>query len=427
MNGNLFSATFWFWFIVINGALSALVAYVAVQKRREPLPFFIISFVFSFLVGILVILALPEARDKDNLLGSSKRIRQTSTGEMEGKCPFCAEWVQIEAKICKHCSREIDTELAELVKEQDAIDKKNLKLKLEHKLESEKLAFQRSEARFHARTEYLKSNKFKVHLIGVLVFTIAMTGTPVLINSYNENLAKQEKLEETKAEEAAIAKVQATWSDRIESCDASEKVTYTTTGIILKDVASADRDLDLQVACIRLQLTGFADLVSSKSQTITSVPENYIFDLTPSWDANVLDSQILNSNQVVALTYFKAFRECNASMSVGTYYSTQFREKKSGEYVDIPVFEIVLGLGSDEEKFNYSYAQLECITETVFGKGSYKQILDHPVREGSSLRKTYGYRVADIAGYETRALIQKSKDNDPTTYSFVLTLRSYLG
>jgi hypothetical protein len=427
MNVNLLSATFWFWFIVINGALSALVAYVATQKRREPLPFFIISFVFSFLVGILVILALPEARDEDHSLGSSKKIRQTSTGEMEGKCPFCAEWVQIEAKICKHCSREIETELAELVKEQNAIDKKNLKLKLEHKLESEKLALERSEARLYARTEYLKSNKFKVHLIGVLVFTVAFAATPALLNSYSENLAEQEKLEESKAAETAIAKVKAAWSDRIESCDASEKVTYTTTGIILKDVTSADRDLDIQVACIRLQLTGFADMASSKSQEMTAIPENYIFDLTPSWDAKVLDSQILNSNQVVALTYFKAFRECNASMSVGAYYSTEFREKKSGEFVDLPVFEIVLGLGSDEEKFNYSYAQLECITENVFGKGSYKQIMDHPVRGGSSLLKTYGYRVADIAGYETRALIQKTKDNDPTNYSFVLTLRTYLG
>jgi hypothetical protein len=34
-------------------------------------------------------------------------------GEQEAKCPYCAEWVKVEAKICKHCGRDIEIPLAE--------------------------------------------------------------------------------------------------------------------------------------------------------------------------------------------------------------------------------------------------------------------------------------------------------------------------
>lgn len=31
-----------------------------------------------------------------------------SRGEAKKKCPHCAEWVQKEAKVCKHCGRDIE-------------------------------------------------------------------------------------------------------------------------------------------------------------------------------------------------------------------------------------------------------------------------------------------------------------------------------
>jgi len=34
-------------------------------------------------------------------------------GEEEVKCPFCAEWVKAEAKVCKHCGRDIAVPIAE--------------------------------------------------------------------------------------------------------------------------------------------------------------------------------------------------------------------------------------------------------------------------------------------------------------------------
>ena len=30
-----------------------------------------------------------------------------SSGDQQRKCPFCAEWVKPEAKVCKHCHKEL--------------------------------------------------------------------------------------------------------------------------------------------------------------------------------------------------------------------------------------------------------------------------------------------------------------------------------
>lgn len=36
-----------------------------------------------------------------------------SRGEKNKKCPHCAEWIKEEAKICKHCGRDLATRVAE--------------------------------------------------------------------------------------------------------------------------------------------------------------------------------------------------------------------------------------------------------------------------------------------------------------------------
>jgi hypothetical protein len=30
-----------------------------------------------------------------------------STGDQRRKCPYCAEWVKAEARVCKHCHRDL--------------------------------------------------------------------------------------------------------------------------------------------------------------------------------------------------------------------------------------------------------------------------------------------------------------------------------
>jgi hypothetical protein len=79
--------------LAANIALSAVVGYVANQRGRQAINFFLLSFLASFLVGILVLLALPPLGDD----GSIQR----------ENCPHCDEFISLKASICPHCKSEV--------------------------------------------------------------------------------------------------------------------------------------------------------------------------------------------------------------------------------------------------------------------------------------------------------------------------------
>ena len=84
--------------IVAAAAIGLLPAMIAHRKGRP----FVLWWVFG---AILFIVALPLA-----LYLSPDRIaldaRATSSGEMK-KCLHCGELIRTEAKVCKHCGRDI--------------------------------------------------------------------------------------------------------------------------------------------------------------------------------------------------------------------------------------------------------------------------------------------------------------------------------
>jgi predicted amidophosphoribosyltransferase len=53
-------------------------------------------------IGVLIAAILPE-----KLKGVEQR--KLETGEMK-KCPFCAELIKTEAKVCRYCGKELQME-----------------------------------------------------------------------------------------------------------------------------------------------------------------------------------------------------------------------------------------------------------------------------------------------------------------------------
>lgn len=67
-----------------------LVAKAAKNKQRSFVGFLIVSLIIGWIIPLLVVLVM-----KQNPKSNSKQ------------CPFCAELVHPEAKVCKHCNREL--------------------------------------------------------------------------------------------------------------------------------------------------------------------------------------------------------------------------------------------------------------------------------------------------------------------------------
>lgn len=78
---------------------SILAGVIADNKGRSGVGFFFLSLLLSPIVGLIWALACQkntEVLEKKDIQSGSMR-----------KCPFCAEMVKAEAKICRYCQREL--------------------------------------------------------------------------------------------------------------------------------------------------------------------------------------------------------------------------------------------------------------------------------------------------------------------------------
>jgi hypothetical protein len=79
--------------------LSILVGVLASNRGRSGLLYFFFSVLLSPLIGlVLVLIAGENKKEIEN--------KRMTSGE-EIKCPFCVELIKSDAKVCKHCGRDL--------------------------------------------------------------------------------------------------------------------------------------------------------------------------------------------------------------------------------------------------------------------------------------------------------------------------------
>lgn len=152
-----------------NALLSLTVAYAAKQKGRSAVGFFWLSFLTTFVIGILVVIAVPR-RDPLNDLGSPSRTGKviTNASGMEVKCPYCAEWVKAEARVCKHCGRDIEEQVQAAIQAEEVARAEEADRRVEQELAQRAEGARIAEEKKARWKSFRKSARFKV-LVGVIV------------------------------------------------------------------------------------------------------------------------------------------------------------------------------------------------------------------------------------------------------------------